>query len=101
MTKLFPVEVAESAAADFDDIRTWYAEQQIPETGERVIVEIIFALRQLKQFPESGRVVPESDDKLYRELIHNPYRVVYKFDGKTVWVVRIWRSERLLDISNL
>lgn len=43
-----------------------------------------------------GRTVPEFDRPLLRELIHPPFRIVYRLEPKRVRIVRVWRSERLL-----
>jgi hypothetical protein len=45
-----------------------------------------------------GRVVPEFGLEYLRELIHPPFRIVYRRDIKRVRIVRIWRSERLLKL---
>ena len=47
----------------------------------------------------SGRAVPESGTDWLRELIHPPFRIAYRVDVGTIWVVRIWRCER--DMSDL
>ena len=44
-------------------------------------------------------MVPEFGLVQLREIIHPPFRIVYRFDGDRVRVVRVWRSERLLDLS--
>jgi len=43
-------------------------------------------------------VVPEFDQPFLRELIHPPFRIVYRRDPKRVRIVRVWRSERLLHL---
>ncbi|MDD5524247.1 MAG: type II toxin-antitoxin system RelE/ParE family toxin, partial [Smithella sp.] len=50
-------------------------------------------------FPQSGRVVPEFNIENLREIIFAPFRIVYRLDGNKIKIVRIWRSERLLKIS--
>lgn len=82
-----------------ESIREWYASQESPQVGERLIREAIAAVEQLADFPERGRIVPEFGSVQLREVIHPPFRIVYRFDGKRVRVVRIWRSERLLGVS--
>ena len=47
-----------------------------------------------------GRIVPEFDQPFLRELIRPPLRIVCRRDPKFVRVVRIWRSERLLDVPD-
>ena len=46
----------------------------------------------------SGRVVPEFAMKDLREIIHPPFRIVYRREKRKILIVRIWRSERLLKL---
>ena len=94
------VRFAESALADLESIRDWYAEQDVPEVGERLIGEIVASIEALADHPDMGRIVPEFDQPFLRELIRPPFRVVYRRDPKHVRVVRVWRSERLLDVPD-
>ena len=92
------VRFAESALADLESIRDWYAEQDVPEVGERLIGEIVASIEALADHPDMGRIVPEFNQPFLRELIWPPFRVVYRRDPKHVRVVRVWRSERLLEV---
>ena len=92
--------IAESALADLESIRTWYAGQNVPEVGERLIGEIVASIEALADHPDMGRIVPEFDQPFLRELIRPPFRIVYRRDPKHVRVVRVWRSERLLDVPD-
>ncbi|MEZ5553425.1 MAG: type II toxin-antitoxin system RelE/ParE family toxin [Pseudomonadales bacterium] len=94
------IRFAESALADLESIRTWYAEQGVPDVGERLIGEIVASIEALADHPEMGRIVPEFDQPFLRELIRPPFRIVYRRDPKHVRVVRVWRSERLLDVPD-
>ena len=53
------------------------------------------ALRELEEFPDSGRHIPEFPELPHRELIVNPYRFFYRAVGKTVWVIGVWHSKQL------
>jgi plasmid stabilization system protein ParE len=90
------IEFAESALCDLEDIIAWYAGLYVPEVGERLVREIFIRTEQLAEFPESGRMVPEFEVKIIRELIHPPFRIVYRIDLAQIHIVRVWRSERLL-----
>lgn len=92
------IRFAESALTDLESIRAWYAEQGVPEVGERLIGKIVASIEALADHPDMGRVVPEFGQAFLRELIRPPFRVVYRRDPKHVRVVRGWRSERLLDV---
>jgi len=90
------VEFAESALLDLEALRAWYVEQGVPEVGARFVAEIVGQVEQLAVFPESGRIVPEFSLAAVRELIHPPFRIVYRVGAAKIWIVRVWRSERLL-----
>lgn len=97
MTQEPRVEFAESALEDLLGIREWYAGQDAPETGGRLVAAVIERVEQLAMFPDSGRMVPEFETPWLRELEMPPFRIVYRRDDASVTVVRVWRSERLMD----
>ena len=90
------VRFAESAITDLQAIRSWYADQGVPDVGDRFVKDIITRIEALQNHPEMGRIVPEFDRPFVRELIHPPFRIVYRLEPKRVRIVRVWRSERLL-----
>ena len=92
------VEFAESALVDLEEIRAWYAEQGVSEVGERFVAELVSQVERLAENPESGRIVPELGLAGLRELLHPPFRIVYRIGAGKIWIVRVWRSERLLKI---
>jgi len=96
----FSVTFAESALRDLEEIQAWYELELVPEVGLRLVLEIFERVEALRDNPDMGRVVPEFDQKYLRELIHAPFRIVYKREARKVRVVRIWRSERLLRLSS-
>jgi toxin ParE1/3/4 len=94
------IRFAEAAVADLQEIKHRYSEQGVPDVGDRLIAEIIKRIEALRDHPDIGRVVPEFDQPVLRELIHPPFRVVYRREPKLVRIVRVWRSERLLEFPN-
>ena len=92
------VEYAISAVEDLEGIRAWYSGQLVPEVGERLVREVVARVDGLTRFPESGRIVPEFQTPQLRELIHPPFRVVYRLDEDLIIVVRVCRSERQLEV---
>ncbi len=93
------IDFAQLARDDLRDILDWYASQEVPQVGARMVLEIVDRVRQLAVFPDSGRVVPELDTPWLRELEYPPFRIVYRRDESVVTVVRVQRSERLMDLS--
>ncbi|WP_018882135.1 MULTISPECIES: type II toxin-antitoxin system RelE/ParE family toxin [unclassified Thioalkalivibrio] len=92
------ITFAESALRDLKQMQEWYSEQGVPEVGQRLVQEIFQRVQALNDHPDIGRVVPEFDQPFLRELVHPPFRIVYRRDPDRVRVVRVWRSERLLHL---
>ena len=92
------ISFALSAVTDLGDIQTYYNNEKVPDAGNRLMGEIIAKIERLADHPLSGRIVPEFNVEHLREIIHPPFRIVYRFDKKRVRIVRIWRSERLLKL---
>jgi plasmid stabilization system protein ParE len=92
------IRFAESALRDLEEVQAWYAEQGVPDVGARLVDEVLQRVQALAGHPDMGRVVPEFDQPFLRELIHPPFRIVYRRDPKRVRLVRVWRSERLLKL---
>jgi toxin ParE1/3/4 len=97
MAQRCEVELAESAEDDLREILAWYSSRQLPEVGAGMVVAIIEQVERLAAFPESGRIVPEFETPWLREIQLPPYRIVYRHEDAVVTVVRVWRSERLMD----
>lgn len=91
------VDFSHSARQDLLDIVEWYVSQGAPEVGRRLAAQVIDRTQQLSAFPDSGRMVPEFETPWLRELEMPPFRIVYRRDESVVTVVRVWRSERLMD----
>jgi toxin ParE1/3/4 len=61
-----------------------------------VVKQIISLTRTLARFPNSGRIVPEFEDTLIRELFAYSYRIIYTVDEKEVLVVAVIHGKRNL-----
>lgn len=96
MSNCILITLAESAVKDLEDIQEYYQDQEVPEVGDRFIKEIIASVEKLVTHPDRGRIVPEFNNHQIRELIHPPFRIVYRRYKEKVSVVRVWRSERLM-----
>ena len=92
------ITFAESALSDLEEMRDGYANQGAPQVGNRLVAEVFNRIEALANHPEMGRVVPEFGQAFLRELIHPPFRIVYRQDSGRVRVVRVWRGERLLHL---
>lgn len=92
------IRFSESAVADMNDILAYYEEQGVPVVGERLVAEVIAHIETLAHHPGIGRIVPEFDVANLRELIHPPFRIVYRRDANKIRIIRVWRSERQLTL---
>lgn len=92
------LRIARSAVEDLRVIQQYYVEQDVPHVGYEYVAAILEHAALLKRHPDAGRIVPEFKQGHIRELIHPPCRVVYLRQADEVVVIRVWRSERLLDV---
>jgi len=68
------------AQADLAAIRAFIS-QDSPHYASVIITRLISATDRLAPFPESGRAVQEFEDPSVREVVHSPYRIVYRLVG--------------------
>lgn len=88
-----PLTWSPEAQRDVESIRTYIAEDST-RYADLVVRRIVATVERLETFPESGRIVPERGDPSIREVLVNPYRVVYRFRGKTVEIVTVFHASR-------
>lgn len=93
------LRIAHSALEDLQAIQEYYTEQDVPHSGDEYVTAILQYSEMLKRHPDAGRVVPEFHLEPIRELIHPPFRVVYLRQATEVVLIRVWRSERQLELQ--
>lgn len=91
----YQVVLSPSARADLRNI-VRYISIDAPDRAVRFGRFLISRTRILSGFPELGRVVPEFDDPLIREIImRRVYRVVYRLNEPEHLVeIRFWHAAR-------
>ena len=87
--------LAEAALADLEALKRWHAARGRAHVGDWLVEEIFVLIDALRDRPQRGRVVPEFGRDVLRELIHAPYRIVYRWEGHQVRIVRVLRDESL------
>lgn len=92
------VYLTDSAISDLQEIHRYYEEQLVPQVGQRFVVAILNRIETLSKNPDIGRVVPEFATDNIRELIHKPYRAVYLRESSSIFVIRVWCGERVLEL---
>jgi len=88
------------ARADLEAIHDYIAIES-PAAAIALVVRIIRHVEQLARHPDSGSWLPELGRSRYRQIVQLPCRVFYRRDGRTVAILHVIRSERVLDIRRL
>lgn len=89
------VEWSDLASDDLSDVVAYISRDSAfyaRTFGEKVVL----ATRRLKDFPESGRLIPEAEDKTLREIIVQGYRVMYRLEENHVLILAVMHGSRSL-----
>ena len=73
-----------------------YIAKDSKKYADRFVDKIIARVDQLENFPRSGRIVPEFNSEIIRELIEGNYRIIYKIDPDYIAIVRVHHAARQL-----
>src|SRR5262245_34381909 len=87
---------SEQARQDLLDIRR-YISRDNPRAASAFVNRLRRAAGRLRDFPEAGAVLAELDDPEVREIVHDGYRVVYRYAPKTVRILTVVHGARRLD----
>ena len=85
------------AVRDLEGIREFIALDS-PRYADLTVRRVVAAVERLKQFPESGRMVPERKAQDIREVIVGAYRVVYRHKAGLVEIATVFRGSRQFSI---
>lgn len=101
--KNYNVKITLSAQNDIEIIWNYIA-QDSPLNTIDFIDTIEEKLQGLASYPERNPAIPESQiiqTKNYRHIVYKKYRVIYRIDQDTVYILRIFHGSKLLDIASL
>ncbi len=59
--------------------------------------KIISSVDILKVFPEIGRIVPEYENIMIREILYRNYRVVYQIEKNDIEILTVFHGSKLLE----
>jgi plasmid stabilization system protein ParE len=68
-----------------------------PATASAFVRRLRRSVERLREFPESGQVVPELGRKEIREILRGNYRIIYRVAKHRIDILAIYHSARLLD----
>ena len=87
------VEWSNPASEDLDDL-VRYISRDSAFYARRFGQKVVLATRRLGEFPESGRMIPEAEDKSLREIIVQGYRVMYRLQTDRVLILAVMHGSR-------
>lgn len=91
----------EPAIADVEAIADYIALEN-PGAASALVQRIVQHVRQLADHPDSGSRPKELGTRSrYRQIVEPPCRIVYRHDGRHVFILHVMRTERLLRRSAL
>ena len=67
-----------------------------PLVARQWLLDIREAVERLRQYPFSGRAVPELPNTPRREVIHGAYRVIYEARSDGVFILSVRHSRQLV-----
>jgi toxin ParE1/3/4 len=68
-----------------------------PGAARRLQARAAASLKRLATFPNSGRKIPEFPSLPHREVLHSPFRFVYRVEKKKIWIEEVWREKQSPD----
>lgn len=85
--------MTKKALKDLAEIKN-YIERDSVYYANKTIADILRRTENLKLFPSMGRYVPEFNSKEMRELIYKSYRILYTFNSKNIYILRVIHHSR-------
>lgn len=100
MSKRFKIVWTRAATVDLDQIIEFVALEAGVDRALKLYEKIRDKIDTLSQFPRRGRTVPELESIAvfeFRELLMNPYRIIFRIDDGNVALVGILDGRRDLE----
>ena len=85
---------------DLREVRGFIS-RDAPATASAFVRRLRESVNRLKEFPESGQVVPELERQDIRELLRGSYRIIYRVGHDRIDILAVYHSARLLDAEDL
>ena len=99
MSKIYQVKWTSSAKEDLLNIVDYIKKDSLSAT-RKVYEQIKEKAQSSNFFPLRGRIVPEllkEGITIYRELIAQPWRIMYKIENDTVYIMAIFDSRQNIE----
>lgn len=84
---------APSALDDIEAIADFIARDSLYHAS--LFVNRVFEIsNRLREFPLSGRLIPEINDQSCREIIYGSYRIMYRIENSDIWITGVVHGAR-------
>ncbi len=96
----YQVRLTDKAESDVDSVLRWFTTQQANSAGATWLSALMSRLSTLESNPDRCPIADESVDVgvEIRELLfgkrRGKYRLLFRIEGKTVLILRIWHTAR-------
>ena len=99
MPKRYKVNLTQLAQKDLERIYFYISDDSI-KNAKNFILDLEKKIYSLNTFPERHPFIAENDFFAtdYRHLIHKKYRIIYRISGNQVFILRVIRGAKLLEI---
>lgn len=87
------VDWSDPARDDLDDL-VGYISRDSAFYAQAFAKRVVQATRRLRDFPHSGRTIPEAEDSTLREIIVQGYRVMYCLEPDRVLILAVMHGSR-------
>ena len=99
MPKKYKINISRNAQNDLEQIFFYIAEDNL-NNAKKFILELEKKIYSLDIFSERFALIPENIcfGTSYRHIIHQKYRIIYKIDNNSIYILRVIHGAKLLDL---
>jgi toxin ParE1/3/4 len=93
----FDVRLSRGAEIDLEALHVYVRDNRSPDKADALLDLLLAAIETLETFPLPGSVPKELDAlgiREFRQILVEPYRLIYRVSGKTVFVMVIADGRR-------
>jgi addiction module RelE/StbE family toxin len=85
------------AIRKLEDIRDYLSiEQKAPEAAFNVVSNLVGRAPDILEHPKAGRQVPEYQHPSVREILINPYRMIYSLQDDQILILTVMHQRQLM-----
>ena len=88
MKEVIVIEWTDLALQDLDSIYSFISKDSV-KNADLFIEELILNVEEISLFPQRGRIIPQIKKDFYREIFVGTYRIMYKIEDKTIFIMGI------------